>query len=375
MDPARDPGPRDGSALATPPATETARQRRRRRRHRPPSQLKRRLRAILRPPRTLRPTRAGWVFFALILGVGLAALNTGNNLMYMVLALLLSFLVLSGVLSESALRGIRVRRHPPGELFAERTSHLAIEIRNEQKRVPAFAVVVEDLIGPSIAAAVPGGRAFALRVGPGESEIRSHAITPTQRGPLHFAGFRVATRFPFGLFSKAMIIEDPRETLVYPALDDVPALATPGRMPRQGESQGGQGGESPESAGLRAFAPGDPYRRVHWRATLRRGKLLVRDQEHERHAQHTVQLRTRGARGGEAFEADVRRAASEVVAHLCEGFRVGLRTDSTHFAPADGAAQRRALLCFLAEVEPGGEERTAGPPAERPDAPEEADAA
>ena len=305
------------------------------------------------------------MFFALILGVGLAALNTGNNLMYMVLALLLSFLVLSGVLSESALRGIRVRRRTPGELFAERTTHLAIEITNDQKRVPAFAVVVEDLVGPSIETAVPGGRAFALRVGPGETETRSYALNPAERGPLRFAGFRVATRFPFGLFSKAMIIEAPSETLVYPAIDEVHSLAIPGGVPRRGESRGGQGGGSPESAGLRAFTPGDPYRRVHWRATLRRGQLLVRDQEHERNAEHTVRLRTRGARPGDAFEAEVRRAASEVVAHLREDFQVGLRSDSAHFAPADGPQQRRALLSFLAKVEPEAGEPNAQPPADR----------
>ncbi|HEX9618723.1 MAG TPA: hypothetical protein VF989_01230, partial [Polyangiaceae bacterium] len=74
-----------------------------------------RLRRFFRPPRTLRPTRAGWSFFALTFGVGFAALNTGNNLLYLVLSLMLSFLVLSGVLSESALRGIGLRRRIPSD--------------------------------------------------------------------------------------------------------------------------------------------------------------------------------------------------------------------------------------------------------------------
>ena len=108
---ARDPGPRTGPALDVPEPRSDAHWKRRAPRRE--GFLERRLRRWLRPPRTLRPTRAGWVFFALTLGVGLAALNTGNNLMYMVLSLLLSFLVLSGVLSESALRGIQVRRLLP----------------------------------------------------------------------------------------------------------------------------------------------------------------------------------------------------------------------------------------------------------------------
>ena len=245
-----------------------------------------------------------------------------------------------------------MRRRPPGDLFAERTTHLAVEIRNEQKRVPAFAIVVEDLIGSSVHAAVPGGRAFALRIDAGESEVRSYGLTPEKRGPIQFAGFRVATRFPFGLFSKAMIIEDPRESLVFPAVDPVPTLAKGGGVQRAGESHGGQGGGSPESAGLRAFAAGDSYRRIHWRASLRRDQLLVRDQEHERHARHTVRLATARFRPGEAFEAEVRRAASEVVAHLRAGFQVGLATDSKRIEPGEGTAHRRALLTALALVAP-----------------------
>ena len=68
MDPARDPGSDARSAL--------------RRRSRP-SPVFARTRSRLRAPRTLRPTRAGWAFFAITFGVGFAALNTGNNLLYL----------------------------------------------------------------------------------------------------------------------------------------------------------------------------------------------------------------------------------------------------------------------------------------------------
>ncbi len=306
----------------------------------------------LRPPRTLRPTRAGWVFFLLTLGVGLASLNTGNNLLYLVQSLLLAFLVLSGVMSESALRGIRLRRRLPAELFAERASPIAIEIHNAQRRVPAFAVVIEDLLGCDSEDSHSAGRVFALRVGPGATETRSYLLTPAARGALDFAGFRVTTRFPFGLFSKAMRVEQPGAALVYPALDPFQAPPPVGARERRGETHGGSGGDSSESAGLRRYAPGDAFRRVHWRATLRRGELLVREPEHEQSAEHVVRLRTSAAEPGAGFEAAVRRAASEVVAQLATGRRVGLRTDSASIAPATGALARRHLLGLLAVVAP-----------------------
>jgi uncharacterized protein (DUF58 family) len=309
------------------------------------------VRRWLRPPRTLRPTRAGWVFFVLTLGVGMASLNTGNNLMYMVLSLLLSFLVLSGVMSESALRGIQVRRVLPTELVAEQEAIIGIEVANRQRRVPAFAVVVEDVVrqGSTLR---PAGRAFALRVAPETAEMRSYRFTPARRGPLEFVGFRVATRFPFGLFSKALWIDAPRGGLVFPALDPVlPAALRSGAL-RRGEWRTGAAGQSPESAGLRAYAAGDPHRRVHWRASLRRGLLLVRDQEQEASGEHLVRLRTAGCMAGAAFEDAVRRAASDVAVNLRCGLRVALQTDADSFGYGEGIAHRRRLLSHLALVAP-----------------------
>ena len=313
---------------------------------------RRRVRRWLRPPRTLRPTRAGWLFFAATLGVGLAAMNTGNNLMYMVLSLLLAFLVLSGVLSESALRGVRVRRRISREIFAGTPAPLVLEITNGQRRVPSFAIVVEDLLGPHLERAQSVGRVFALRVGPGETETRTYRFAPSRRGDLGFAGFRVTTRFPFGLFSKAMLIEAEDRALVFPAVEKLVPMRSGTPTRDWGETSGGRGGDGSQVAGLRPFASGDHLRRVHWRASMRRATLLVRDRERDQRAEFEVLLRTRGAHPGQAFEDAVSHAASEVVAHLGAGWRVGLRTDSDTLEPTEGALQRDRLLCFLARVSP-----------------------
>jgi uncharacterized protein (DUF58 family) len=271
--------------------------------------------------------------------------------MYMVLSLLLSFLVLSGVLSESALRAVKVRRTLPPELVAEQEGFIAVEIANLQRRVPSFAVVVEDLVREG-AITRTAGRVFALRVGPESAEQRSYRFTPPRRGTFEFVGFRVATRFPFGLFSKALWLEAPRTALVFPALDPLRTEAVGASALRRGESRVGWSGQTPESAGLRPYAPGDPHRRVHWRASLRRGELLVREQEQDAAGEHLVRLRTAGCAPGPEFERAVRRAASEVAAHLRGGMRVALRTDAGLLPYGDGVAHRRRLLAHLALVAP-----------------------
>ena len=330
MDRARDPRTRTRAALAA------------------------RLRRLLRPPRTLRPTRAGWSFFALTFGVGFAALNTGNNLLYLVLSLMLAFLVLSGVLSESALRGIAVRRRVPRELYDGGDP----SGRARDQQPPAAR--------PRLRAGGGGPRARAQRRAASgrprlraadrarsATERRSYRFRPGQRGPFEFIGFRVSTRFPFGLFAKAMEIEAPEEALAYPAIERVPAPAEFGGARESGEQVRGPRGGGSDVGGLRDFAAGDPLRRIHWRASLRQRALLVREVESEHHAEVELRLRTVGVAPGEEFERRVRWVASEAVSLLDAGVAVALRTDHAQVAPARGERQRAVLLAFLARVEPG----------------------
>ena len=319
----------------------------------PRSALSRRVARRLRPPRILHPTRAGWVFFVLTFGVGFAALNTGNNLLYLVLSLMLAFLVLSGVLSESALRGITVERRLPNEIFADASHLVALDITNAQHRVPAFALVVEDLVDAAGKTEPPValGRTFVLRIAPRATERRFYNLRWPERGVLRLQGFRISTRYPFGLFSKSLELERPAETLVYPGLE---ACAL--RTARSGEDEGRATEARPapgsEISGLRDFRAGDPLRRIHWRASLRRRSLVVRESEGEHRTEQEVRLRTQGVEPGDAFESAVRRAASEAVALLEAGASVALYTDSHRFAAADGPVQRTRLLSFLAQVAP-----------------------
>ena len=267
---------------------------------------------------------------------------------------MLAFLVLSGVLSESALGHLEVRRRLPREIFARAAGTLAVEITNTSRRFPAYAVAVEDLLQPRGGAPgyEPLGRMFALRIAPGTTELRAYRLVPAARGPLLLAGFRISTRFPFGLFAKACILECASEALVYPSVSGAGSL----HALDVGEGEGMTGPPQPETGsevvGLRPFSPGDSMRRVHWRATLRRGTPVVRQSEEPRAAEAAVYLATRGQRPGERFEASVRRAASQAVRLLAEGARVSLRTDTT-FIPADhGPQQRTRLLAFLARVTP-----------------------
>jgi uncharacterized protein (DUF58 family) len=277
---------------------------------------------------------------------------------------MLAFLVLSGVLSESALRGVSVRRRLPREIFAGRPSGVSLEISNAQRRVPAFAVAVEDRVREAEGAERAAGRAFVLRIAPHATESRLYRFEAKRRGPASFTSFKVSTRFPFGLFLKSLVVECIDEALVYPAFDRVAPPAPRAGRAEPGGSRAEGAGAGSEVGGVRAFQRGDPVRRIQWRATLRRGELIVRETELEHSREVEVRLRTRGERRGERFEGAVRAAASRIVAALDAGVRVALRTDDTRLPAAAGERQRARLLGHLARVEPGEPASAAGPRAQ-----------
>lgn len=306
-----------------------------------------------RAPRSLRATRAGWCFVAIIFGVGFAALNTGNNLLYLVFAMMLAFLVLSGILSEASLRGVRVERHLPRELFARAKNRVVLRIHNRQARVASLAITLEDRLTTAEGDAV-AGRSFALRIGPNESADRSYTFVPDARGPVIFSGLRVSTRFPFGLFVKSLDLDVPGEALVYPQVKPTrlePDLPDPRA---ESEEQLGKTLEGDSISGLREYAMGDSISRVHWRRSARARKLVVGEREGEASAELEVELLLVPEMAKGAIEERINQAASLVVSHLEAGLNVGLRSPQIRFAPAAGFTHRTELLRYLATAMPPG---------------------
>ena len=105
----------------------------------PPKGRLGKLLVYLRPPRRLKLTREGKYFIGITFGVGFAAINTGNNLLYLLLGMLLSLIVVSGVMSELSLRHLTVARRLPPRAQVGRPHLVEIEVYNHKKRVPSYA--------------------------------------------------------------------------------------------------------------------------------------------------------------------------------------------------------------------------------------------
>ena len=99
-----------------------------------------------RPPREVRLSRAGKVFVVFTVAVGFAAVNTGNNILFLLVSLMLAIMILSGLAALLNLWRIDVHV-PPGQLLnAGEAAVLQIELRNDR---PWGAWLLELQLGPA----------------------------------------------------------------------------------------------------------------------------------------------------------------------------------------------------------------------------------
>lgn len=306
--------------------------------------------ARFRPPRRLKFTREGKYFLGLTLGVGFAAINTANNLLYLLLGMLLALIVVSGVMSEIALRHLTIERRLPPRAQAGRAYVVEIEVRNRKKRIPSFAIEVEDLRAGQPA----DKRCFFLKVAPRSTQVAGYRRVPQRRGKDHHIGFRIATRFPFGLFEKSREIRVPGELVIYPAVDPVRLPARHGGR-HQGDSSVLLPGFGEETIGLRAMREGDDPRDIYWRKSIL-GPVL-RERAREGRPETRLVLDVKRPLGADAaweadFERRIREVASKAVAHVKRGDAVTLTTTNGDLVRIDKGVGADPLLRFLALVEP-----------------------
>src|SRR3954453_14968040 len=285
-----------------------------------------RLRAMLRPPRRFPPTREGWWFLGATLLVGVAAINGGINLLFMIFGMMLSLIIASGVLSELCLRNLEVRRRLPSTIHAGTPFLMGIAVKNEKKKIPTFSLEVEDLLeGRAVER-----RCYYLKLPAGRMQETAYKHTLPRRGRHRFTGFRISTRFPFGFIRKSRDIEAAADVLVYPALVPVPETLIRAGLAEAGRNQTPSRSRSGDFHGLREFRTGDDPRDVHWRTSARRGRFFVRECEEE--TGRTVLLVLENPRAvpeaevAKAFEAAVSLAASVALALIKKGLLVGLKT-------------------------------------------------
>lgn len=244
-------------------------------------------------------TGGGAMYLGLIVIVGFSAWNTGNNLLFLILAFLVSALIVSFFTGNFALKKIDVKMRFPDGVYAGEATPILVSLYNRKLIFPTFSVVVdvrgterersiaademEKILPKRIAAKfsrppvirrtldyfvyVPRRKIIENKV----EHIFEH------RGQFIIRDFELSTRFPFAFIRhrrrlparEVPIIVFPRTVPIEEELEDLPLEAGKLVSEKRGLGQ--------DLLSLRDYQPNDDLRRVDWKATARVRRLIVRE--------------------------------------------------------------------------------------------------
>lgn len=303
----------------------------------------------------LHLTREGAGFILLILGVGFGAINTGNNLLYLVLSMCCSFLVVSGILSELTLKKITVQGILPATVYAQDYFPLTLKATNHKKRFSSYSLRISLLPGrESSFAAEEEPAMYLFHLPAGKSLEKSVMIRACKRGYLQFRRCQVATSFPFGFFIKFKFIKlsNDCESIVFPEIHPV---HLPDPSSASNEEQGIIRHDGEEIYALKEYREGDPLSAVHWKSSAKTGDLRIKEFSSGGKQSFTIFLNLEDAQTGTPventlMEQRVSEAASLAYHLIRRGDEVSLKTPG-HQIPSVNAPQHlEEIMTFLAFV-------------------------
>lgn len=297
-------------------------------------------------------TRAGIVYVLVTLVIGIAALNTGNNLLYIVVAAMLAAILVSGVVSAQVLHSLELDVRLPEHVFAGRAVLGRIVLHNHRQFLPSFSIRVLSArkkrdkpekrwkweattfvfpfnrspenqwlrlpdrrlrrvtLQPEPPGIFPGMAYFPYL--PARSERSADLeLTFSHRGRYREDSFAVSTRFPFAFLAKARHVPLQKELLVYPRIDPTDEIFEILPLVR-GEFETFVRGRGSDLYRIREYLPEDSARHVDWKATAKSGSLKVREfsREDERKLCIVFDNPVPGLISEQAYERAVDLAAS-----------------------------------------------------------------
>ncbi len=237
----------------------------------------RRRRGVTQLPRTFEyrhifvlPSTFG-VGFGIVLGLtAVGGLNFNNNMALLLAFTLISITLMTMFLAYRNQVGICVLGIGAEPVFAGEQAEFQVLAQNSELRNRyAISVKWSTAVGN-------GGSGDCQDFAPEETRKLKLRLPARQRGYLEMPPFVVENRFPFGLFKAWSVVIPQARCLVYPQ----PAHNPP-PLPRTGRGDYGTSnkGDGEHFHGLREYQPGDPLKRVAWRASARHRKLYTREME------------------------------------------------------------------------------------------------
>jgi uncharacterized protein (DUF58 family) len=285
-------------------------------------------------------TREGWMYFATVTIVVFAAINTANNLLYMVLSALLAVLVLAGFLSALNFRFVRTVVRMPSHCYAGEPFAITIQAHNDKRVFPTLSISFE----PAEDSAFRFSSFYVPLIrGLDHSSQTGQALLP-KRGHYVIRHVKASSRYPFGFFVKERNYTAEAECICYPEILP-PEEIDLSSVDLRGSNQRFDRGLGHDLYMIRDYVPSDSARHVHWKASAKTSMLKTREYAAEESQRITIAFDRFGHPGDiDKFERLVSYAASISYHLIHDGIEVNFVSDEWRSDALESILQYLALV-------------------------------
>ena len=301
-------------------------------------------------------TGTGVAFSVTVVIIALGAVLSANNLLFLILAAMLSILGVSGFVSKLVLAGLEIDLLLPPHISARQKLRATLRLKNLKRWMPSFSIQLSGApdsgyAGSIIYPVVPGGATL-------EEPLD---LTFPKRGRYRERTFQLTTRFPFGFAERRESVTLRHEVVVYPCLAAQPGFeALLGAL--TGEFEVWRQGIGHDFYRIRPYEALESARHVDWKATAHTASLQVREFARDEDHLTLIYLDLDVSAEQESWFETALECAAFLAFRLSQnGHKVRMRTQDIDItSPNEGDVY--TILRYLAVVTP-----RPGAPAEVPD--------
>ncbi|GFO70232.1 hypothetical protein GMLC_38110 [Geomonas limicola] len=198
--------------------------------------------------------------------LGVAAVNTGNNLLFLVVSAMLGFMAVSGLLGWLNIRGLAVSVRLPDEVYAGISTQLTVRVENRKRLLPSFLITATLL----------GHPASFLLLDPRKAQTGSLLVAFPQRGRIALPVALISSAFPVNFFVRNIRVPVTGSLLVFPAPRSLALPAGAGK-PENGNARSlAAPGHEGELAKISDYQGGESLKLIHWRLSAKHEDYKVK---------------------------------------------------------------------------------------------------
>jgi len=221
----------------------------------------------------VRFTRIGVTYLIFTVAIGFAALNTGNNALYIGLTFMLGCLLLSGIASKGGLKHLSAGFASIDDAWAGRPARGVLRIGNES---PVWNV--RDVVISSGELAAPVLVPIVMKRAVTEVPV---TFFFERRGVVELKRLDLYTRYPFGFFLKKRRVGIEGEVIVFPRLIEDDGTRERFRPVIGEQSSANRPGPGGDIHSFREYVRGDSLRQVYWKKSASLGRWIIKQPDLE----------------------------------------------------------------------------------------------